>query len=281
MTLLEKMNETTTFSQAEKNVVTYLLEHMNLIEDMTLEQLAKQTYTSNATIIRTCQKLGYKGYKQFKIQFVKESESAKYLADSVDFSIPFGGMEDSTAIMNKISNLYRESIDLCLQRIDPDAIAEIAKVLVRAKRIFIFAEGDTMFTVKGFINRLLKLNIYPILASETYEDVATSCNVSKEDCVLFISYSFKSSRFTRFFQRVRRKGADLIAITANEKHIIAQKSDYRLIVAHREENHKIATFYSQFVFEYLLNILYSMIYANDYQRFQDHKRNVDQLNQEP
>lgn len=278
MTLLEKMNQTTLFSEAEQVVVTYLLENMNQIENMTLDQLAKKTFTSNATIIRTCRKLGYQGYKQFKIQFVKESESAKYLADSVDFSIPFGGMEDSQAIMNKISSLYRESIDLCLRRIDPESIAEIARVMVQSRRIFIFAEGDTMFTVKGFINRLLKLDIYPILASETYEDVATSCNVSDEDCVMFISYSFKSSRFTKFFERIKGKQAKVIAITANEDHLICQESNYRLVVAHREENHKIATFYSQFVFDYLLNILYSMIYANDYQKFQLHKKYLDELN---
>lgn len=278
MTLLEKMNQATSFSESEQNVVTYLLEHMNDVEHLTLEQLAKKTYTSNATIIRTCRKLGFKGYKQFKIQFVRESESAKYLVDSVDFSIPFGGMEDGQAIINKISNLYRESIDLCLQRIDSNVISEIAKVMVQARRIFIFAEGDTMFTVKGFINRLLKLDIYPILASETYEDVATSCNVNSEDCVLFISYSFKSSRFTRFYRMIREKNASIIAMTANEKHIISRESQYRLIVADKEENHKIATFYSQFVFEFLLNILYSMIYVNDYEKFQDHKRNIDKLN---
>ncbi|MDO4977281.1 MAG: MurR/RpiR family transcriptional regulator [Eubacteriales bacterium] len=279
MTLLEKMNQGTTFSEAEQNIVSYLLEHMNQISDMTLEQLAKKAYVSNATIIRMCQKLGFKGYKQFKIQFVKECESAKYLADSVDFSVPFGGMEDSHAIMNRISNLYKESIDLCLQRIDPDVIADIAKVMVNASRIFIFAEGDTMFTVKGFINKLLKLNIYPILASETFEDVATSCNIRENDCVMFISYSFKSSRFTKFYQLIKNRPIDIITITANEKHMIAKMSKYRLIVADKENNHKIATFYSQFVFDYLLNILYSMIYANDYQKNHVHKEIVDRLNQ--
>lgn len=278
MTLLEKMNQENGFSETEKNVITYLLEHMNQVENLTLEQLAKGSYTSNATIIRTCQKLGFKGYKQFKIQFVKESESAKYLADSVDFSIPFGGMEDQNEIISKISNLYRESIDLCLQRIDPQAISRMAQVLGKAPRIFIFAEGDTMFTVKRFINRLLKLNIYPILASESYEDVATSCNISSQDCVVFISYSLKSERFLKFFQMIQHKGAMIMTITANEDHIITRKSDHKLVVADKEESHKIATFYSQFVFDYILNILYSMIYANDYEKYQKHKRNVDNLN---
>lgn len=279
MTLMEKINNGTTFSDSEQTIVNYLLENMNQVSDLTLDQLAKKVYVSNATIIRMCQKLGFKGYKQFKIQFVKEIESAKYLADSVDFSIPFGGMEDNHAIMNRISNLYKESINLCLQRIDPDAIADIAKAMVKADRIFIFAEGDTMFTVKGFINKLLKLNIYPILASESYEDVATSCNIRKNDCVMFISYSFKSSRFTEFYQMIKDRPIDMIAITANEKHIISKMSKYRLIVADKENNHKIATFYSQFVFDYLLNILYSMIYANDYQKNHIHKQHVDRLNQ--
>ena len=88
----------------------------------------------------------------------------------------------------------------------------------------------------------------------------------------------KSSRFLRFYQMIKDHGAAIITFTANEKHIIAQKSRHKVIVAHREQSHKIATFYSQFVFDYLLNILYSMIYAHDYERMQDHKKRVDQLN---
>lgn len=278
MTLLEQLKKNNHFSQSEEIIVQYILQHQHEIADITIDELSKKSYTSHATIIRLCKKLGFKGYRQFKLHLIKELESSKFLVDTVDFNTPFNGLENANEIIVKMASLYKDSIDLCLQRIDSKMIETFAKVMMNSQRIFIYATGDTMLTAKSFSNKLLKLNIYPILACETHEDIASSYNATTKDCALFMSYDMKSPRFIECLHILKSKGVQILTVTANEESLLTKNSHYKLIVAKKETNYKIATFYSQFVFEFILNNIYSMIYSYDYQKNQDHKQQLDLLN---
>ena len=44
------------YTETEKEVIDYLMNHLDLLEELSINDLAKKTYTSNATIIRLCRK---------------------------------------------------------------------------------------------------------------------------------------------------------------------------------------------------------------------------------
>ena len=51
-----------------------LLDKKLEIEKLTIQELAHQTYTSPATIIRLAKKLGYEGYEAFKKRFHRRTK---------------------------------------------------------------------------------------------------------------------------------------------------------------------------------------------------------------
>lgn len=60
MSLLLKLQYKKGFSNIEKEIADYIIEHKETIGDMRLVELAEATYTSTATISRFCRKLGKK-----------------------------------------------------------------------------------------------------------------------------------------------------------------------------------------------------------------------------
>lgn len=48
------------YTETEKEVIDYLMNHLDLLDELSISDLAKKTYTSNATIIRLCRKAGYR-----------------------------------------------------------------------------------------------------------------------------------------------------------------------------------------------------------------------------
>ena len=275
MNLLKKMQEESMFSDSEQEIVRFLL--MNPTENLTVRELAERTYTSCATIVRMCRKLGYDGYRQFKVEFIKEMESRKYLIETVDYNQPFHGEESVQDIIRNMGMLYKESTDLFLQSLDGKNVEQISKTILEARRIYIYAVGDSMITARAFANKLLKLDIYPILACEFGEGTASSYNVTKNDCAIFLSYSLRHADFKRCFKILRDKQVPVITITANEKHVITKLSAYKLLIPGKEEEFKIATFYSQFAFSFLCDIIYSTIYAQNYQYYSERKQEIDGL----
>lgn len=275
MSLLNKMQEKDIFSESEQEVIRYLL--MNPTENLTIGQLAAGSSTSNATIVRMCRKLGYEGYRQFKVDFIKETESRKYLGETVDYSQPFCNRENIQDIIRNMGTLYKESTDLLLQNLDGKNVERISKVILEARRLYLYAIGDSLSTARSFANKLLKLDIYPVMAYEFGESDASTYNITEKDCAVFLSYSLKHSQYKRNFRMLKRKGVPVIVITANEEHLIAKMADYKLIIPRKESDFKIATFYSQLAFSFLCDILYSAIYAHDYEYYKRRKQEIDNL----
>ena len=58
-TIFEKVKNKDDFSETERQILGYLFGHHRDIGALTIKELAAITYSSNATIIRMCQKLGF------------------------------------------------------------------------------------------------------------------------------------------------------------------------------------------------------------------------------
>ena len=54
--ILEKFGNLSSYKETEKLIISYILQHLNDLDKITISTLAKETFTSNSTIIRFCKK---------------------------------------------------------------------------------------------------------------------------------------------------------------------------------------------------------------------------------
>lgn len=258
--IFEKMLKKEQFTYTENKIIEYIIKNRDELNSLTINELAKVTFSSNAAVIRLSMKLGFDGFRDFRTQLLKEMESEKYITNTIDFTLPFYEKESSEQIINNIASLYKESIDIITSGIEPKEIEKIVECINSCRRLFIFAYGDTRITAMNFINKMIKINKYPILATENYEEDVMCSNAEKDDCVLFISYSCTKNLKTEWIKTLQKKKCSMITITSNEESRFFLESDYKILIPDREHDNKIATFYSQLAFQYILSIIYSLIY---------------------
>lgn len=259
MTLIEQMRRTS-FTQAKQQVVDYLLSHLDDLAGLSLDDLAKKSYTSHATVIRVCQQLHKKGYRELKIALLKELEACKFTTQQVNYTIPFDSDESIDHIEQKMYSLYQESITSIHQTIDIESLKKIAMMFINKKRIFIYAQGDSQITALNLINKLAKINIFPILATQYHEEYHIVQKMRSSDFAFFISYGGQNQIFHECLKILSKNGVPTAILTANEKSILTRRCQYKLIIPDYEKENKIATFYSQHAFMYVLNNLYAFIY---------------------
>lgn len=101
-----------------------------------------------------------------------------------------------------------------------------------------------------------------ILATDNYEQDYICQQMTSKDCAMFISYGGRHQSFDRYVQILRRKGVSVLALTANKDCFIAKYSNHCICIPDLEKEAKIATFYSQMVFQYILNLIFSILYRN-------------------
>lgn len=156
MTILEQMRSEGDFTDTEKNIIQYILSDPSSLKEGTIGNIAQNTYSSNATIVRLCKKLGFQGIRDFRQALLVELESKKYIVNSVDYTVPFETKETTDSIINRMYSLYKEGIDLLQSRIDPGQMERIAECLTQSDRIFIMGFGDAKIAVKEFINKMVR-----------------------------------------------------------------------------------------------------------------------------
>lgn len=260
MSVFDAMQQEENFSETERQILQFIFKNRNAVEKLSIQELASRTYSSNATIIRMCRKLGFCGYRDFKIAFIRELENQKLVINTVDYSYPFRAEEPASVIVQNMYSLFKECIDMVQSRLDIPVLEQMVGVMASSQRNFLFGMGDTKLTIRSFINKGVKINFFPILATENDEQEYICQQIDSRDCTMFITYRGTQPSFDRCVKILRNRGVKILAITANKESMVAKYSDYCICIPDLEEEAKISTFYSQIVFQYILNLLFALLY---------------------
>ena len=266
MLIEDKLIRQDTFTTTEKRIADYLQANFEAAVYMTIEELAKATYTSHSAIIRLCKKLGFTGFKEFRLELGREVHQLLAQFDqTIDANFPFSEQDDGATIAKKMAELSIQAVKKAQLQIEDQPLDTIAEKLTQAKRIFVFAKGDSQITARKFQNKLVKLNKFLILAEEYSDSSWNAANLTKEDCAVFISYSGRIHHYEKIMSYLKLVGTPTLLLTGNEHSEMAKKASMCLVISQGELDFvKVATFSSQIAFDYVLNTLYSIMYAQNY-----------------
>lgn len=266
MLIEDKLIRQDTFTTTEKRIADYLQANFEAAVYMTIEELAKATYTSHSAIIRLCKKLGFTGFKEFRLELGREVHQLLAQFDqTIDANFPFSEQDDGATIAKKMAELSIQAVKKAQLQIENQPLDTIAEKLTQAKRIFVFAKGDSQITARKFQNKLVKLNKFLILAEEYSDSSWNAANLTKEDCAVFISYSGRIHHYEKIMSYLKHVGTPTLLLTGNEHSEMAKKASMCLVITQGELDFvKVATFSSQIAFDYVLNTLYSIMYAQNY-----------------
>ncbi|HZJ86982.1 MAG TPA: hypothetical protein VFC75_02045, partial [Erysipelothrix sp.] len=144
MLLINKLKSFEGFSEIEKNIAQNVFDYHKSILEMNIEEFSELNHVSNSTIVRFCQKLGFKGFSDFKITLASEINTFSKISDRIEVDMPFN-QEDTLEDLPKIFlNLYHQSITDIYSYIDMKEIEKIALVLEKASLISLWAQGPSL-----------------------------------------------------------------------------------------------------------------------------------------
>ena len=109
MSLIQQLKQAQDFTEREKDIARFVLEHPETIENMSSRELGHQTFTSAASVTRFCQKLGVKGFPEFKIKFVSELRDG-YL-DEKQEKIMMSERENVVTMVLKAEKIQRQAVE--------------------------------------------------------------------------------------------------------------------------------------------------------------------------
>lgn len=141
MLIEEKLTKQELFTTTEKRIADYIRRNIEAAVYMTIEELAKATYTSHSAIIRLCKKMGFSGFKEFRFELGREvHQLIAQFNQTVDPNFPFSSEDNTQQIAKKMADLSIQSIKKAQLQIEHQDLDHISKVLNNAQRIFLFLQ---------------------------------------------------------------------------------------------------------------------------------------------
>lgn len=259
MSVIKTLQNHEHMTELEKNIANYILAQD--ISNVSSRMLASKLYTSPSKIIRFFQKIGFKGYTDFKEQYINEIMNKNY---EIDYNYPFTPNDKTTQLANRLSQLYHQHLHETLQAIDHDSLNKALKLMLSAKEIVIISSGTQASLAKSFQEKMLKIGANVTIESQLDLAYYRIC-YAKNTLYIIISYSGQTPQTLKLANKIKERHLPIIALTTKGIHPLYQLANVCLYLStHESLIQNVGNFGTNISTLFLLDLLYAQYFNQDY-----------------
>ncbi|MBR6526618.1 MAG: MurR/RpiR family transcriptional regulator [Lachnospiraceae bacterium] len=205
-------------SISERKVAAFIVSSGRELLELGISDIARKSGVSDATVVRLCRSLGYKGLKELKIAIAQESqEDQPYVRENRAVSV-----EDSPAqLKRKVMYACMEAIQDTMDVLDDKALEEAIEAMYAAKYIDIFGIGGSAAVARCAQHNFRKIGVRVNVCSDINQHYLLAERFSPGDVALGISLSGETEAVCDALDRAAAKGATTIGITGNRNSRMA------------------------------------------------------------
>lgn len=275
MLIIDKLRQSKELSRGEELIAEFIIQAGEEIKNYSARSIAKETYTSPATVLNLCKKIGVDGFNNFKEEYLKELEYINRNFGEIDANMPFQDGDTIPMIANKLGTLYEETIKDTLSLLRHDMVQKAVQIIKESAGIHVYSYGTALNLAESFKEKMMKIgkNVY-ITNNLNYQRYEINC-LSQRDCVFFISYSGETRSIINMARTCIRFKIPFITITSYGENTLSNIGSVNLYISTRESlTHNIANFNSNLSINFLLDVLYSAYFAENYRTNYEYKLSV-------
>jgi DNA-binding MurR/RpiR family transcriptional regulator len=214
---------------AEQRVADFILAHPDELIYLTVTELAERTNTSESTVVRLCQKIGYKGYQEFKIVLARDLvEPVSEIYDAIEPN------DDLTTVKTKVFQANAQALRDTLAVLDDAQLERAVDALAAARKVEIYGVGGSGPLALDAYHKFLKLGMSVVSLSDGDLMAMSSSMLERGDVALGISHTGASRDVTDALARAKGRGATTICITHRSASPITKVSDIVLVTAAKQ-----------------------------------------------
>ena len=244
---------------AEQRVADFILRHAEELIYLTVTELAERTQTSESTVVRLCQKIGYKGYQEFKIMLARDLVGP---TETVYEQIDSGDSLES--LKTKVFQANAQALKDTIEVLSDEELARAVEAIVRARRVEIYGIGGSAPLALDAYHKFMKLGVCAVWLNDSDLMAMSSSLLSAGDVALGISHTGASRDVCDAMENAQNAGATTICITHRATSPITKVSNVKLFTAAKETAFGSDATSSRIAQLSIIDVLYAGIANQDY-----------------
>lgn len=236
---------------SEARVARFVLEEPAEVIHLSVTELATAANTSATTVMRFCQRVGFKGYQEFKIALAQEAipPMRQLQADVAE--------DDSLAdILKKVVAAAGEAVMGAATTIDDGAFGRVVDLLSDAERILVVGVGSSAPIVQDIAYRFLTIGLRAEAPLDVHVQHVTASLLGPRDLCLAISHTGSTRETIATVRSAAATGASIVAITSFFQSPLTEIATISLVTGSKETSYRLEAMASRLAHLAVLDALF-------------------------
>lgn len=238
-------------TSGEARVVGVLLGQGADVIHLTVSEAAASAQAGVGTVVRACQKLGYKGFQDAKIALARDLQP---LATRLE---PDVSAEDAPEqVLAKLAAGGDEAVRRIPASVDAEALATAVERLRAAGRVLLLGVGTSAPLVQDAAYRLSTIGVPAEAPPDVHVQHVRARLLGPGDVAIAVSHTGSTHETVAASRGAKQAGARLIAITSFSRTPLTELSDVDLVAGGSETQFRVEAMTSRLAHLLVLDSLY-------------------------
>lgn len=238
-------------SPAESRVVSVLLGQKAEVIHLTVSEAASAAQTGVGTVVRACQRLGYKGFQDTKIALARDLQPlAARVQDDVSAE------DGPEQVLAKLASGGDEAVRRIPASVDATALATAVELLRTAGRVLLLGVGTSAPLVQDAAYRLSTIGLAAEAPLDVHVQHVRARLLGPGDVAIAVSHTGSTRETVAASRGATQAGAHLIAITSFSHTPLTELSHVDLVAGGCETQFRVEAMTSRLAHLLVLDALY-------------------------
>ncbi|MCG0239443.1 MAG: MurR/RpiR family transcriptional regulator [Firmicutes bacterium] len=239
-------------SRGERRVAEYILAHPSQVIYQSVTEVAAATETSEATVIRFCQALGYRGYHEFKVALAQD-----LVVPTPSISEAVRPEDDLPSMSRKLLAHHVQVLQDTLRVLDMGQLERAIDAIVRARKVEFYGVGASGLTAAIAKSKFLRIGKLCDALLDSNMQAMSARMLTPQDVAVGISHSGSNKDTLHALRMAKEAGARIIVITNFARSPVTQVAEIVLLTASRETPMQSGSLASQIAQIFVLDLLFT------------------------
>ncbi|GAB3062936.1 MurR/RpiR family transcriptional regulator [Salinicoccus sesuvii] len=217
----------------EQRIADFMLANPAKVINMPVKDIARNSNTSDAAIVRFSKRIGLAGIKELKVELAKELHTLEKENISRVIDLENDTHKDifDKVFKNTIQALYNTE-----KIVDRDTMKQAAELFAKSDNTFIFGLGDSSNIGNELEQKLHRVNINAFFTSDKYLCMTRLSNATDNDVLFLITLSGKTKEVVEVVKLAKKLGVKTVILTQNHASIAKRNADIAIEITEEETN---------------------------------------------
>lgn len=264
MSVLIKLRDYRNLSAAENQVREYILKYPKKVLEYTVYELAKESFTSPATVVRLCKKIDIKGFARLKVLLAEETKYFQDMKLNLLDTTTIEKNDSPHAIIEKITNIAIKTIEETRVLVNEKQFMQVAWLLQKAVIVDFYGVGASSPVAIDAQYKFMRIGKNVITYQLYDRQYVQAVNSDASHVGIIISYSGETKEMLKIAGILQKNGTPVVAVTSSGENSLNRIADYNLFVTAKETVFRSGAMASRTAQLYIIDILYALYCSLDY-----------------